>query len=178
MSNSINLVSPKNSQLDKDQNRLRVARIVAFAVMVVVALIAVLVFVINLTLPINAIKNDEQITLSNISVFHAKLANYYLVEDRVNNLSNIIAQRKKLPDIADAILTTVPQDLAITTMQIDAKQVSFIVSGKSLVSMNKFIDDVTALDKSKKIIKNIVVQQLSADIKNGNYSISVQADTK
>lgn len=178
MSNSINLVSPKNEQLEKEQNRLKAARILAFSVMLAVVLIAALVFIVNLTLPINSIKQDEQNTLSNISAFHTKLAQYYLVEDRVTNLSNIIEKRKKLPDIADAVLATVPQDLAITTMQIDAKQVSFVVSGKSLISMNKFIDDVTALDKSKKIIKNIVVQQLSADIKNGNYSVSVQADTK
>jgi hypothetical protein len=50
------------------------------------------------------------------------------------------------------------------------------MSGGSLISMNKFIDNVTMLGQQKKIIKNIVVQQLSLDVKNSKYSISIQAD--
>lgn len=178
MSNSINLVSPKNEQLDKEQNRLRIARILAFTIMVLVAAIAVLVFVINLTLPINLIKQDQTTTLSNISTVHKKLTQYSLVEDRVNHLSNVIQQRKKIPDIADAFLAVIPQELSINSMQVDVKKVSLIVSGASLLSMNKFIDDVTMLGSEKKLIQNVVAQQLSLDVKSGQYSISIQADIK
>ena len=178
MSSSINLVSPKNEQLDKEQNRLRIVKILAFTTMALVVVVAVLVFVINLTLPIGSIKREEATTLSNISAVHKKLAQYYLVEDRVNNLANVISQRKKIPDIADALLTAIPQELSISSMQIDAKKVSLIISGSSLISMNKFIDDVIMLDSKNKIIKNIIIQQLSLDVKSGQYSISVQADIK
>jgi hypothetical protein len=178
MNDSINLVSPKNEQLEKEQNRLRVARILAFATMAFVVAIAILVFVVNLTLPINSIKQNEQTTLTNIAVLHKKLTQYYLVEDRANHLANIIAQRKIIPDIAGDLLTVIPQDLAISSMQIDAAKVSLIVSGASLLSMNKLIDDVTMLQEQKNIINNIVMQQLSLDVKSGQYSVSIQADIK
>jgi len=178
MSSSINLVSPKNEQLDKEQTRLRVARVAAFITMALVVVVAVLVFVINLTLPINSIKQEEAATLSNISALHKKLVQYYLVEDRINHLSNIILQRKKTPDITDALLAVIPQELSINSMQIDVKKISLIVSGDSLIPMNKFIDDVTMLGEGKKIIQNIVVQQLSLDVKSGKYSISIQADLR
>ena len=91
-------------------------------------------------------------------------------------MSNVIAKRNKVPDIADALLAATPDDLSISSIQIDAKQISLIMSGGSLISMNKFIDNVTMLGQQKKIIKNIVVQQLSLDVKNSKYSISIQAD--
>jgi hypothetical protein len=178
MSNSINLVSPKNEQLGKEQNRLKIARILAFAIMAFVVATAILVFVINLTLPINSIKQNEQTTLTNISTLHKKLTQYYLVEDRASHLANIIAQRGNIPVVSDDLLAIVPPDLAINSMQIDATKVSLIVSGASLTSMNKLIDNVTILGEQKKIITNIVVQQLSLDVKSSQYSISIQAETK
>jgi Tfp pilus assembly protein PilN len=175
---SINLVSPKNEQLEKEQARLRMVKMLALVIMALVVVIAVLVFVVNLTLPINSIKHDENVTLANISSQHKKLVQYYLVEDRVNNLSNMVANRQKLPNTVDALLAAIPQELSVVSMQVDAKSVSLIVSGDSLVPMNTFIDDITALGGQKNVLKNVVVQQLSLDVKNSRYSISVQADVK
>ncbi|HUD09329.1 MAG TPA: hypothetical protein VMR77_00785 [Patescibacteria group bacterium] len=178
MSDSINLVSPKNEQLEKEQNRLRIARVVAFSVMFLVAAVAVLVFVVNLTLPINSIKRSEEVTLSNIAALHKKFVQYYFVQDRINHLTNVIEKRNKVSDVVDAFLAITPDDLSIGSMQIDVKKFSLIMSGGSLVSMNKFIDDVTILSQKKNIIQNVVVQQLSLDVKNNKYSISIQADIK
>jgi hypothetical protein len=176
MDGSINLVSPKNEQLEKEQGRLRIVRIAALAIMVMVAGIAVLVFIINLTLPLNSIKHKEDTALSNISVLHKKLAGYYLVEDRVNNLSNVISKRQKLPDIADALLAIIPSDLSVGSMQVNAKSISIDISGSSLVSMNKLIDNAILLGQQQKLIKDIVMQQLSLDVKDNYYAISIQAD--
>ncbi len=175
---SINLVSPKNEELEKEQKRLRIAKIAAFAAMFLVVITAVLIFVINLTLPLNSIKNEEAATLSNIATVHKKLVQYYLIEDRTNNLANVILQRKDIPGIVDALLNTVPSELSVSSMQVDAKSVSFIVSGGSLISMNKFIDDLTVLSTQKKIIKNVVMQNLSLDVRSGNYSVSIQAEVE
>jgi cell division septal protein FtsQ len=176
MDGSINLVSPKNEQLEKEQRRLRIARISALVIMAMVAGIAVLVFIINLTLPLSSIKHNEDVTLSNISVLHKKLAEYYLVEDRVDNLSNVISKRQKLPDITDALLAIIPADLSVGSMQVNAKSVSLDISGSSLISMNKLIDNVILLGQQQKLIKNIIMQQLSLDVKDNYYTVSMQAD--
>jgi hypothetical protein len=173
--NSINLVSPKNEQLEKEQKRLSMAKILAFVIMFFVIILAVLVFVINLTLPINTIKQAENVTLSNISTLHKKLVQYYLTEDRVNHLSNLVAKRGKLPDTLGALLAIVPSELSINTMSVESDKIALVVSGKSLVSMNKFIDDVILLSEQKHILKNVIIQQLSLDVRGGTYSISIQA---
>src|ERR1035437_38534 len=178
MSSSINLVSPKNEQLSKEQNRLKVVRILALLVMFFVAIIAILVFIINLTLPINSIKQNEATTLANIATFHKKLVQYTLVKDRVTHLSNIISKRQKLPDSINSILNAIPGDLSVGSMQFSATKISLVINGSSLISMNKLIDNIIILDKSKNILTNIVMQQLSSDVKSGQYSISIQADLK
>jgi hypothetical protein len=178
MNNSINLVSPKNEQIDKEQNRLKIARVLALVVMFSVAIVAILVFVINLTLPITSIKQNEQSTLANIASLHTKLVQYSLVQDRANHLANIIAKREKLPATVNTLLAVIPSDLSVGTMQFTMQKVSLIISGGSLISMNKLIDAITVLGKSNNILKNIVVQQLSLDVKSGQYSVSIQADVK
>ena len=178
MNNSINLVSPKSEQMGKEQKRLRMARILALAVMFSVAIIAILVFVINLTLPINSIKQNEQAVLANIATLHAKLVQYRLVQDRVTHLSNIIAKREKLPAIAATLLAVIPPDLSVGSMQFTMQKVTLVISGSSLIVMNKLVDAITVLGKPNNILKNIIVQQLSLDPKSGQYSISIQADVK
>jgi Tfp pilus assembly protein PilN len=178
MNDSINLVSPKNEQLEKEQNRLKIARILAFAIMLCVAAIAVLAFVINLTLPLNSIKHNEDITISNIAALHKKLVQYSLVEDRAKHLTNVISKRQKLTDVTDALLAIIPPDLSVDSIQVSAKSISLNVSGNSLLSMNSLIDDVVMLSQQKNIIKKVVMQQLSLDVKGGRYSISIQAEIK
>jgi len=178
MSNNINLVSPKSEQIDKEQNRLRIARMIALIVMFSVAIIAILVFMINLTLPINSIKQNEQVVLANIAALHAKLVQYRLVQDRVTHLSNIVAKRQKLPAIASTLLAIIPSDLSVGSMQFTMQRVSLVISGNSLISINKLIVTITELGKPNNILKNIIVQQLSLDAKNGEYSVSIQADVK
>jgi hypothetical protein len=178
MSSNINLVSPKNEQLEKEQRRLKAARILALLVVVFVAILAVVIFIVNLTVPLNAIKQQEDVTLTKLVPLHKKLVQYYFVEDRVDNLSNIIAARKNLSGIADAIAQIVPSGVSISSLEIDSKQVTLIVYGSSLLPMNQFIDGVTMISTQKKLIKNVVAQQVSVDVRNGTYSVSVQADIK
>jgi len=178
MNASINLVSPKNAQLEKEQNGLKIARILALVVMSAVAITAILVFIINLTLPINSIKHNEEVTVANIATLHKKLVQYSLVEDRLNNLANIIGKRQQLPKVMDTLQAVIPADLNVNSMDINAKQISLIVSGSSLISMNKLIDDLTILGTQKNLLKNLTVQQLVLDVKNNKYSISIQANIK
>jgi hypothetical protein len=61
-------------------------------------------------------------------------------------------------------------------MQVNAKSISLDISGSSLISMNKLIDNVILLGQQQKLIKNIVMQQLSLDVKDNYYAVTIQAD--
>lgn len=173
MDNTINLVSIKSSELTREEKSLKLARTIALVTMFIVAAIAILVFVVNLTMPIQSVKSNEQVMLTNISALHKKLVTYDLIRDRINNLSNIITARKNLSSSINAIFNLVPSELTISSFDADAKKISIVVSGNSLIPINKFIDDITAQGKQGKIIKDVSIQELSVDTKHGNYSVSV-----
>jgi hypothetical protein len=63
-------------------------------------------------------------------------------------------------------------------MQVDSKSISLIVSGGYLISMNNFIDNIVVLNNKNTLIANVVIQQLSLDVKNNQYSVSIQANIK
>ena len=178
MSNSINLISNKSVELEKELRRLKKVKIAAVICLVAVVLMAVLVFVLNFTFPLDSVKKDQQLTMANLTAMNTKLTTYALTKDRVSNIANIIAQRGNFIPQTSQILSKVPSDLSVGTLEVTNGSLKITVSGASLASMNKFIDDVTILSQKKNIIQNVVVQQLSLDVKNNKYSISIQADIK
>ena len=175
-SSSINLVSNKNSELERNLKRLRIVKIFAVISLVIVALTSVLVFFINFTLPISDVKQSQKEALNNITSLHTKLATYYLIKDRINNISNIISNRKSYVDATNTVFGKIPSGLSTDALDVDTGTMILTVSGSSLLPMNQFLDNLIALGQSGKVIKNINILSLILDTKSGKYSLTVQAD--
>jgi len=176
MSSSINLVSNKNVALERQLERLKIVRITALVSLAVVLSASILVFVLNLTLPLGSVKKDQQMTIVNISLQHKKLVTYTLINDRVKNLSSVISQRKNYVSQIDEVLGKVPKDVSVDALEIQLGKMSMSISATSLVPINKFIDDMVALGDRGKVLKNIIIQGLSLDTSGGKYTLSMQAN--
>lgn len=176
MSESINLVSGKSYQLEKELKRLKIIRIAAITSLVFVSLISILLFIITVTLPISAVKKDQQQTLGNIGNLHKKLIKYSFINDRVKNIADIMKKRKNYSLISDSLLSKAPADLSIDAFSIESETVILTVSGVSLIPLNKFIDDLIILGDKGKIIKNVSIESLILNVDTGKYSLSMQAD--
>src|ERR1035437_3388565 len=104
MNNNINLISNQNAGLEKELRRLKRFRLISIICLIAVLLMSILVFVLNLTLPLDSVKKEQSATAANISLLHKKLVTYTLITDRVKNISNILSQRgDELPQL-NAIL--------------------------------------------------------------------------
>ena len=164
MSNSINLISNKSVELEKELRRLKKVKIAAVICLVAVVLMAVLVFVLNFTFPFDSVKKDQQLTMANLTAMNTKLTTYALTKDRVSNIANIIAQRGNFIPQTNQILSKVPSDLSVGTLEVTKGSLKITVSGASLASMNKFIDDIILLGSEGKVIKNVIIEGLSLDV--------------
>jgi competence protein ComGC len=175
MNNNINLISNQNVELEKELRRLKKFRLISMICLIVVSLVSVLIFVLNLTLPLESVKKEQSATAANISLLHKKLVTYTLITDRVRNISNILSQRgNDIPQVNE-ILGKVPTDLSVDGLEIQTGQINISVSGTSLVPINKFIDDMISFGAKGKIIKDIIIQGLSLDASSGKYSLSMKA---
>ena len=176
MSESINLVSGKSYQLEKELKRLKIIRIAAVTSLVFVSFISILLFIITVTLPISAVKKDQQQTLSNIGVLDKKLIKFSLINDRINNISDIMKKRKNYSLISDSLFSKAPSNLSIDDFSIESDKVNLTVSDTSLITINQFIDDIIIFGDTGKIIKNVSIQSLILNVSSGKYSLSMQAD--
>lgn len=176
MDKNINLVTGKSFDLEKQLKRIRILRVLSILSLVLVLSISLILFLITFFLPISSVKQDEQQTLSNISVLHKKLVSYFLIKDRIDNISEIIDSRKNYGVVSAAILQKVPQELNVETLSIDDKTLTLVVTGTSLTSMNQVIDDLIAMSNTKKLITNLLIENLVLNTQAGKYSLSLQAD--
>ncbi len=176
MNKSVNLVSNRNEQLEKELLILKIVRVVSVSLLITISIIAVSAFVLSTQISLSRIKEEENSTLSQISALHDRLTTYYLTKDRLNNISSIILTRRDYGRQIDAILEKVPGDLSLEGIGIEKDIISVTMSGTSLVTINKFIDDVTFLGKEKKVLSNVKLESLSLDVKSGKYTVIVKGD--
>lgn len=176
MNDSINLVSGKSYQLEKELKRLKIIRIAAITSLVFVSLISISLFIITVTLPMSAVKKNQQQALSGIGTLHKKLIKHALINDRVKNIADIMKKRKNYSEISDALFSKASSDLSIDAFSVESGTVILTVSGVSLIPLNKFIDDLIILGDKGKIIKNVSIQSLILNVSTGKYSLSMQAD--
>jgi Tfp pilus assembly protein PilN len=175
MNNNINLISNQNVGLEKELRRLKQVRITSIICLVVVSLMSILIFVLNLTLPLDSVKKDQNTTAANIALLHQKLITYNLITDRVRNISGIISQREDYTTQLSQILGKLPAGVSMDGLQIDTGKITFSVSSTSLVSINQFIDTMVSFNSQGKIINNLVMQGLSLDTSSGEYDLNMQA---
>jgi hypothetical protein len=138
--------------------------------------VSILAFVLNVTLPIESVKKQQQSVITGISFLHKKLTEYTLLNDRVKNISNLISKRKDYGLQVNEIFNILPADVSTNSLNIQIGKLSMIVSSTSLLSVNKFIDNLVLLGAKGKTINNIVLQGLTLDVNSGKYSLNLQAN--
>ncbi len=176
MSEGINLVSSKDNKLEKQLFRLKILRVLAIISLVTIASVSVVVFIVNFTLPLESVKKDKQTTLSDISFLHKKLVKYYLINDRVKNISDLISKRKDYSKSSSVVLGKVTQDLTVDSLEVEENMINISVSGVSLIPMNQLIDDTIKLSDEGKSIKNLTIQSLVLNARSQRYTLTLQAD--
>ncbi len=175
MNSSINLVSNKNDQLEKEARRLGLVRIIALCCLLLVAAFSVIVFIVNFTLPLQAVKKDQQLQLTGIASMHKKLTEFSYVGDRIKNISDIVSKRKKLNDAINSIYEKIPVTSSMDALDVGSNSIGMTISDVSLLSLNQFIDSFIAYKDKNGSIKKVVIQSLTFLAQKGKYTLEVQA---
>lgn len=176
MSNDINLVSGNNAAIEKEKKRLKTVRYVAVGALVLVALISILIFILNSQIGLASIKRDEGSTLQNISFLRQKAAKLAMVNNRVKDISEVLQKRKNYSETIKTIREQMPQDVYTVSLELDKKELLIIVNSSSLLSINKFLDNIISLSANKKIVRNVLIESLTVNNKTGYYSLTLKAN--
>ncbi len=174
MSNDINLVSNKDAAFLKAEKRLKQIKVVAVISLVVVALISVLIFIINSQTSLASIKKDENSTLQSISYLNKKAAKLAIINNRLEDISDILQKRKNYTGAINALLQLMPPGVSTTALELNKNDVVLVVNSSSLLSIDKFLNSIIDLSSKKQVISSVIIESLVVNNKTGIYSLSIK----
>lgn len=174
MSSSINLVTADTRENAKRKKRTYILRLISLIFLGFVGFVSIILFILNARISINSVKKEEGLSLQSLTAQKNKVSKVYLLNDRLKNLRTIIKNRKSYTSSLNLILSQVPDGVNASSLDIDKGNLTLTVNSSSLLPINKFLNNIVDLS-SKKTIKNMIIESLTINPKNGLYSLSIKA---
>lgn len=176
MKSDINLISSSQIEVVKEKQTVGLLRIAAIASVLLVGILSVALFLIIQALSPSAIKKKEDIVSANISVLRPKQAKLILIKQKIKDIHNIISKRPQYDVIFESVAAKIPQDVSLSTLNLDNQRLTLVASSKSLTSLNDLINNLLEMVKNGQTIKNLTIDNVSVDSAGGVYSISLKSD--
>lgn len=175
MNNSINLLRTESKGNSKRRKTTYILKIISLIFIFFVGLISIVLFVLNSRISISSVKNEEAVVLQNIAGQKDRLSKYYLLSNRLNGIEEILKERKNYTDVLNALISQIPQDTEVGSLEIDKGDISLSVNSSSLIPINKFLNNMMDLSINKHVIRNMTIESLTIDSKTGKYSLAIKA---
>lgn len=177
MTSDINLISQNLNVSSKESQRVKRLRTIAVLSVFLVGILSIFLFLLNhVFFSPSSIINQQNATLASLSSLGEKQAKLIVLNQRLNDISFLLKARKNYDLAISAVLEQAPFDVTAMSLSVEKGKLSMIVSSKSLLSMNSFLDGLKSMVAKKQFIKNITVDNLIFDGVNSNYSLTFTAD--
>lgn len=176
MSENINLLSKNRVQNATQQRLLLLCKRLSIFSLLVTAGTSLLFFILTFSPILSNVKEQENTLLQNLNFSEKKIAKYLFVKDRITAAENIIKTRYPVNNLISTIQQQLPEDVHIETIDIEKKTLALKVSSPNLDHLNTALDNITALLHTKKMFRDILLQNIATDNVSQVYSLSLQAN--
>ncbi len=159
MSSTINLLE------HKDENKpaftkLKVLRIIAAGLLFGVSVSSVVLFIFISLSPLGILKKQEKDTSVSLSQFDTEIAKLSLLRERAINIKEVMSKRFHYEDTIGLLQQYMSSDLTITSLNMDKNSLSITVSSNSLMSIDKFVNNLIQSAESKKGFSKVTLTSL------------------
>lgn len=175
MNSSINLLKTESKENPKRKKTTYILKIISIIFIFFVGLISIVLFVLNSRISISSVQNEEAVVLKNIAAQKDRLSKYYFLNDRLKGIEKVIKDRKNYTDVLNNLVSQIPQDTQVGSLEIDKGDISLSVSSSSLLPLNKFLNNMIDLSLNKHVIHNMTIESLTIDSQTGKYSLAIKA---
>ncbi len=176
MSANINLLLPKDDESLKRKRKARVLNISAILFVFATVLMSIVVFLLIQAVSPVSIKEEQEDILRKLSQFQDKQTKLLAVNNKIESISEILEKRKDLHLVTSAILSKIPNNLSIDSLEIDGKTVSMTVQSASLFSIGELINNLTDMVRKKEILSSLTLSSLAFNENGKNYQAAVRAE--
>jgi Tfp pilus assembly protein PilN len=175
MNSGINLLTKKEDASVKEKKRIKILRIIAGSCLGITALVIVILIFLYSQLKISSIKRDQESAIKTMSYLHEKSAKLNAVSDRVSMIEQVFKKRKDFRETITQLIKQLPVSVKVSGIDISGEQVSMRLYSNSLYDFKIFINRMEVLAGQRKIIKDLTVESLTLDAKNGRYNLSLDS---
>lgn len=176
MSADINLLLPKDEASLKRHRKIKIFNFLAIMSLVVTGTISLILFLTIQSVDVSSVKKEQNNVLQQISKFQDRQAKLFVVENRINNVSEILEKKKDLSSAVTGLLKNIPSGLIVDAMEIDSNSVSITAKSSSLSTIGSFIINLTDMVRKKEVISSLTISSLIYDENNAFYQVSVKSD--
>jgi len=163
MNKGINLLGRKiQTPVTKAVERLKLLRVIAISLLFIISVSSIVLFLLIALSPLPSLQKKEQSVLKVLSAEHSDIAKLEITKERLGISSAIIDKRNDFSKSVEKIISKMPTGLSISAVKMKNKDVSIIVSGESLSSLENFIDTLTKASDEKKDFTSVTLQEFEA----------------
>lgn len=175
MSTDINFLLRKDEESVKRQKKVQLFNFISVVFLAVTGLISLAIFLLTQAQKIDSIKTEQETILQKISQFQDRKAKLFIAQDRINNITEILEQRKDLSKTANILLDKTPNNLLIENLEIEDAVISLTARSASLSVIGEFIDNLTDMVR-KKEVASLTLNSLALDEGKNLYQVSLRAE--
>ncbi len=176
MSNNINLLKGGREKRYRQEKLLRILRVVSLVSFSLVVVSSALLFYINTRFPVESLRQEESAAATIFTSLKGRAEKLLFTKNRVQDIVNVTKKRTVFDNIIAEITRVVPADIQIKSFNLDKKKFTLTIVSPSLISVNAFIEGIDSLLENKKILSKVILDGLTADPKNGSYTILLSGD--
>lgn len=172
--NEINLLPKANVGPQKQERMASMLRRISFVLLFATASIAISLFVLVISSPLQQVQQQENDYLSAMDKSKVKISKNVIIQERLNSTGKILRDRNHYEKFTGAVLQVLPSSLVITSIEIDQKEMQIIGESRSLDSINTYLNALVLMQTKKELIQSVVLKSLSSQSEDGKYVFTIQ----
>lgn len=174
MSSGINLLGHKEqTPISPFANRMRLLRGIAVAFLFIVSVSSMILSILIAVSPLPQLQKQEEASLATMGQFHPDIAKLALVNDRANNISQLLASRSNFDQIIELVKNQMPQGIAITSLTMSKNAIALTVSSASLNQLDVFMNNLVRVSQGQKNFSKVTMTDLSIDEEKNLYLLTI-----
>lgn len=175
MNNSINLLDYKNKvAVTPSSSKQRLLRKIAVGLLFTSATFSIMFFMLISFSPLPQLEETRKRASDTLSSHDKDIAKLILVKERTDNIKQILDTRTKYDEILGSLQSKLPPGTAVKSVQLKEKNISVVVSSKSLLTLDTFLKQI--IDSKTKEYTNIRMSELSTDLSDNNFYLTLNIE--
>ena len=176
MSTDINLLLRTDEESLRQKKIIKILNSVAIGSLIVVGIISITIFILIQVVGPSSAKKEQQDVLEKISQFQDRQNKLYVLNNRIENVGDILKIRRNISKTMSELLAEIPADVSVNNFIIDDKSVTISGESKSLSPIADLISNLSDMVYKKEIIKSLTLSSLALNTDGSAFEITVKSD--